>query len=204
MRRGEAAAAIAAAIGPDTIVVCSLGSTSRAWRSVGAPNPTYYGSDPMGLAASLALGLALAVRPRRVVHLAGDGDLVMNLQVLLAISGAPSCPLATIVFANHRYETGGGQPLPGNADTDLELVGRGAGLHVVASPATPTDLALAVPQLWGAAAPGFCVLTVEPEASPYGGPGDSSGVEERTRFLDALRLPPATTSSPTLAKEPPS
>lgn len=190
MRRDEAAAAIAAAVGEDPVVVCSLGSTSRAWRSVEAPNPTYYGSDPMGLAASLALGLALAVRPRRVLHLAGDGDLAMNLQALLALAGAPPCALAVVVFANGRYETGGGQPLAGNDRTDLAAIGRGAGLHVVDTPPDAGALGATCDRLWSGSAPGFCVLDIDAEDAPYGGPGAHSGAEERASFLARLRAGP--------------
>ncbi len=187
MKRGDVAQAIAAAIGPEPIVVCSLGSTSRAWRELGAPNPTYYGSDPMGLAASLALGLALAVRPRRVLHLAGDGDLTMNLQALLAHAGAPPCALAVAVFHNGRYETGGGQPLAGNDATSLARIAEGAGLRVLASPVDLDGVASVAARLWDGDAIGFTTVPVEAEASPYGGPGDWSGVEERTLFLDRLR-----------------
>ena len=186
MKRAEVADTIARGIGPEPVVVCSLGSTSRAWRDVGAPNPTYYASDPMGLAGSLALGLALALRPRRVLHLAGDGDLMLNLGVLVAIAGAPPCSLAVVVFANHRYETGGGQPLAGGPHTSLAAMAAGAGLRVLPSPSNPLDLLASTGALWEGAGTGFCVVPVEPEPSPYGGPGEWSGVEERVRFLQQL------------------
>jgi thiamine pyrophosphate-dependent acetolactate synthase large subunit-like protein len=186
VKRGEVAATIARGIGPEPVVVCSLGSTSRAWRDVGAPNPTYYASDPMGLAGSLALGLALAVRPRRVLHLAGDGDLMLNLGVLVAIAGAPPCSLAVVVFANRRYETGGGQPLAGGPHTSLAAIAAGAGLRVLPSPSNPLDLLASAGALWDGAGTNFCMVPVEPEPSPYGGPGEWSGVEERVRFLQQL------------------
>ena len=187
MRRGEAAAAVAAALAPDDLVVCSLGSTGRAWRESGGDNLTYHASDPMGLAASLALGLALAVRPRRVVHLAGDGDLSMNLQVLPALAGSPSSGLAVVVFHNGRYETGGGQPLAAGPATDLAALAAGAGLRVPPSPTTPDGLTDVVADLWSGDGVGLVVVDVEPEPSPYGGPGEWSGVEERTHFVRRLR-----------------
>jgi thiamine pyrophosphate-dependent acetolactate synthase large subunit-like protein len=191
MRRGELAAAVAAAVGPDPLVVCSLGSASRAWRGARAPNLTYYASDPMGASGSLALGLALAVRPRRVLHLAGDGDLTMNLQVLLALAGAPPCGLAVLVVANHRYETGGGQPLAGAGPgaTDLPGVAAAAGLRVVPAPVSLADVPATVGALWDGPGVGFAAADVEPEPSPYGGPGEWSGVEERALFLQRLRHP---------------
>ena len=199
MRRADAAATIASAIGPEPVVVCSLGSTSRAWASIGAPNAVHFGSDPMGLAGSVALGLALAVRPRRVVWLAGDGDLTMNLEVLLAISGAPRCELAVVVFHNGRYETGGGHPLAGSG-SDLGTVARGAGLRVLDSPAVTAELAAACGELWGQPKTAFCVLDIETEDAPYGGPGEHSGAEARLLFQRRLRetaTPPADDTRPT-------
>ena len=45
----------------DDIVVCGLGATEAAFKEAVPINPTYYASDPMGLWASIALGLALAL-----------------------------------------------------------------------------------------------------------------------------------------------
>lgn len=198
MRREVAAATIAAAIGHEPVVVCSLGSTSRAWAAIDAPNAVHFGSDPMGLAGSVALGLALAVRPRRVLWLAGDGDLTMNLEVLLAISGAPQCELAVVVFHNDRYETGGGHPLAG-AGVDLGVLARGAGLRVIDAPVEPDDLTAACGRLWGEPGVAFCVLDIEMEAAPYGGPGEYSGAEARAMFQRRLRetATPTTDEAPT-------
>ena len=70
----------------DDLVVCGLGATEAAFKEAAPVNPTYYASDPMGIWASLALGLALARPKQRVTLLAGVGDLLMNLQVLATIA----------------------------------------------------------------------------------------------------------------------
>ncbi len=185
MKRGELAGAIAAATeGEDVVVVTSLGSTSRAWRSVGARNPTFYGSDPMGLAASTALGLAIARLPNRVLFLAGDGDLMMSATALFAIAGATDVALGIVVFANDRYETGGGQPLAGNARTDLAALAAAAGLRAVIGP--HDSIADLLAALFAEPGVALAVVEVEPEASPYGGPGTVSGAEDRQRFRDEL------------------
>ena len=60
MRRSEGAALVREQVGPADLVICGLGSNGRAWRALGAPNLTYYASDPMGMGPALSLGLALA------------------------------------------------------------------------------------------------------------------------------------------------
>lgn len=151
------------------------------------PEPAFYGSDPMGLAASVALGVAIARAPRRVLFLAGDGDLLMSLTALVAMAGAPDVSLGVVVFANGRYETGGAQSLPGGARTDLATLAAGAGVRVLPdAPGDAEEAASMIDALFAVPGAALCVMPVSVEASPYGGPGALSGAEERRRFQDAL------------------
>lgn len=190
MRRGELAAAIAAAA-PDHVIITSLGSAGRAWREHGGRNPTFFGSDPMGAAPGLALGAALARPDLRFLLLEGDGDLVMNLGVLLAIAGAEPANLRVIVFHNGRYETGGGQPLAAAGRADLAAVALGAGwpwARTLERAASGATLRAGVEALLTApVAPALLVAEVDTEASPYGGPGELSGAEARAGFQEQLR-----------------
>ena len=86
MKRNELAQRVKDRLHRDDLVVCGLGATEAAFRHVVAPCPTYYASDPMGVWSSVALGLALAQPARRVMLLAGDGDLLMSLQSLATIA----------------------------------------------------------------------------------------------------------------------
>src|SRR5215469_8282148 len=98
---------------PRALVYCALGSSSRTWLAQNAPQPSYYGSDPMGIALSAALGLALARPKRSVLFIGGDGDLVMSLGSLITVVGAAPGNLKVLIFDNGRYETGGSQLLAG-------------------------------------------------------------------------------------------
>ncbi|XRQ09592.1 thiamine pyrophosphate-dependent enzyme [Actinomadura welshii] len=187
MRRLDLARTVAAALAADDIVICSLGSAGRAWREASAPNLTYFASDPMGMAPSLALGFALA-RPRdRVVLIEGDGDLAMNLGVLAALAGAAPPNLRVVVFANGRYETGGGQELAGRLD--LGAAARACGWERVESPppdADGTAVAAAVRRLYGAEGMAMLVQAVETEASPYPKAGRWSPAEDKAVFQRTL------------------
>lgn len=187
MRRSVAAKLLRERLDPKDIVVCSLGSTGRAWREQGAPHLTYFASDPMGTAPALALGLAIARPDRRVVLLEGDGDLAMNLGVLLTIAGAAPKNLRVAVFTNARYETGGGQPLPGAERLSYAAIAKGAGWPWAREARDEKESAALVYQLLSRTELGLVALHVEAEASPYpADPGPTSQAEDRAAFQKML------------------
>ena len=187
MRRSVAAKLFAERLAPDDIVVCGLGSTGRAWREQNAPHLTYWASDPMGMAPSLALGLALARPERRIVLLEGDGDLLMNLGVLVTIAGAAPQNLRAAVFINDRYETGGGQPLPNAGAIAFAQVAAGTGWRWTGEAHDETQATRLVSGLLQVEGPGFLALHVEAEPSPYpADPGPTSQAEDRTVFQRRL------------------
>jgi thiamine pyrophosphate-dependent acetolactate synthase large subunit-like protein len=187
MRRAAAAGLFAKLLAPDDIVVCGLGSTRRAWFEIGAPQLTYNASDPMGMAPALALGLALARPDRRIVLLEGDGDLAMNLGVLITIAGAAPTNLRVAVFINDRYETGGGQPLPNAGRISYVTLAAGAGwpwtgeAHDETQAQRLCSALLELPHL------GLLAIHVDAEPSPYpADPGPTSQAEDRALFQRRL------------------
>ncbi len=83
----------------------------------------------MGKASSVALGVAMARPDRRVVVLDGDGGLLMNLGSLVTIAGQQPKNLIHIVFEDGKYQTTGGQPVPGAGTFDLAGMARSAGIQ---------------------------------------------------------------------------
>lgn len=189
MRRAVLAQTIAE-LAPEHVVLTSLGTAGRAWRDHGGPNPTFYGSDPMGAAPGLALGAALARPDLEFLLLEGDGDLVMNLGSLLAVADAAPANLRVIVFDNGRYETGGGQPLAAAGRADLAAIAAGAGwprVRRLDRAASREEIRAAVGELLATpSGPALLVAEVDEEASPYGGPGEHSGAEARVIFQQEL------------------
>jgi thiamine pyrophosphate-dependent acetolactate synthase large subunit-like protein len=185
MRRGELASLVAELLGPRHIVICGLGSTTYAWKATGSQIPAFYAADPMGLAPGLALGFALASQDREVILLEGDGDLIMNLGVLLTMADTAPENLRTIVFHNGRYETGGNQPLPAVGRMRLAGIAEAAGFSWTAQydwGASTEEVSAAVSELLQAPTPALLVVGIDAEHAPYGGPGDYSGAEERAEF----------------------
>lgn len=187
MRRSTAARLIQERLKETDVVVCGLGSTARAWRELGSAHLTYYASDPMGMAPSLALGLALARPDRRIVLLEGDGDLTMNLGVLVTIAGAGPPNLRIAVFVNERYETGGGQPLPNAGHIGYARIAEGAGFPWSADARDEASATKSLTELLTRDGLGLVAVRVEAEASPYPAePGPTSQAEDRARFQRRL------------------
>ena len=90
---------------------------------------TIYGMD-MFYALPMALGVALAWPSQKVVALEGDGDMLGSLGVLTTVARYQPANLIIIVFDNGVYlTTGSGRAVAATATgTDIEQVGRGAGL----------------------------------------------------------------------------
>lgn len=183
--RDEIAAAVDHIAPANAMIVCGLGSSSRAWRERTSDRPSYYASDPMGLAVPLAAGAALADPDLEVICLVGDGDLVMGAAALITVGAAAPVNLHVCVLDNGRYETGGGLLRPGADRADLAGLAAAAGWTALVHPAA-ADLTATVTAWLGEPGPAMLVVPVAIQAAPYGGAGRWSGVEERVLFELAL------------------
>jgi len=88
----------------------------------------FYMLGSMGLAAPIALGVALAQPKRRVFALEGDGSLLMQLGSLATIAMVAPRNLAIVVWDNGMYQITGHQKTATAEIADLVEIARGAGL----------------------------------------------------------------------------
>jgi thiamine pyrophosphate-dependent acetolactate synthase large subunit-like protein len=144
----------------------------------------FYMWNSMGMASSIALGLALARPDLRVVVLDGDGSLLMNLSSLATEITSRASNLVHVVWDNGGWEITGGQPVGSPFGVDLEAVARGCGF---ARTATVDDLdafrgvfadAMADDEPWA------IVGKVAPGDSPYR--PSKNCVALRDRFMAAV------------------
>ena len=93
----------------------------------------FYMWNSMGMASSIALGLALARPDLRVIVLDGDGSILMNLGSLATERATGVTNLVHIIWDNGGWEITGGQPAGSPFGVDLETVARGCGFVRTAS-----------------------------------------------------------------------
>ena len=91
------------------LVISANGYISRHLFKRHDRNSNFYMLGSMGLASSIALGVALAKPDRKVIAIDGDGNLLMSLGTLAMIGGCCPKNLIHIVIDNEQYETTGGQ-----------------------------------------------------------------------------------------------
>ena len=187
MKRVALATLVRERLKPDDLVVCGLGATEAAFKEAGPVGPTYFASDPMGLWPSIALGLALARPDKQVMFLAGDGDLLMNLQVLATIAAAPVKNLRIVVFQNGAYSSTGGQPLAGGGRLSFSTIATGAGFSWAMEARADQDIRHCLDELFGRDGPALAAIHLEDEPCPAEPAGPLAQVEQRTLFMQALQ-----------------
>ncbi|MBN1802407.1 MAG: sulfopyruvate decarboxylase subunit beta [Candidatus Lokiarchaeota archaeon] len=126
MKRYEAIKEIAKIL-QDELVVCNLGVPSKEFFNAKDRPENFYMMGSMGLASSIALGLALARPDKKIWCIEGDGALLMNLGSLCTIANLNPKNMTLIVIDNGVYGSTGGQKTHTSQATRLEQVAIGAG-----------------------------------------------------------------------------
>jgi thiamine pyrophosphate-dependent acetolactate synthase large subunit-like protein len=175
---------LARVVDDDVIVVTSLGGVRVEWHTL-RPSPLNFNVHNLGLASSVALGVAVSLPDRRVVCLDGDASLLFNLGSLATVAFAGVTNLVHIVFDNASHESCGGVPTATSLTTDLATIAAGAG-RPTWSASTLDEFTAALEELWAFDTGGFlhCITmsVIEEETVPV--PYDH--VEMKHRFMRAL------------------
>lgn len=97
----------AAAHDAEAIIVAEIGSQSQ-WLYATGDDPSHlYLTGPMGMAPSVAMGVALACPDIPVLAICGDGSLAMNLNALVTLSHHAPQNLTLALMDNGVYELTG-------------------------------------------------------------------------------------------------
>lgn len=121
------------------LVVSANGHISRQLFNCRDRSANFYMLGSMGLASSIALGVALAQPSRKVIAIDGDGNLLMSLGGLAMIGGCRPTNLIHIVIDNEQYATTGGQ-LSLSANVDLVNVALAAGYDTACASKSSLEL----------------------------------------------------------------
>lgn len=92
----------------DELVIASCGMISREVYFVRDRPENFYVMGSMGASVGIGIGLALNIE-RRVLVIAGDGEVLMNLGTLVLMNKLKLPNLSVYVLDNNIYQTTGGQ-----------------------------------------------------------------------------------------------
>lgn len=182
MNKTAAVDAVIAATLDEPIIFTTGYSCRIANGSADRPNH-FYMTGSMGLASSIATGVALTTG-RTTVVVDGDGSVLMNPVGLITAGGLPDLPLVHVVLDDGRYASTGGQLVP---STRADLCGhaRASGYRRVFSTASLDEFALLLrDELTDVSSPVFihCILTDADVAVP--GRIDADLRDHARRFHD--------------------
>ena len=183
--RYEAIARVLDHVGERDLVISTTGMISREVFATDDRQGNFYMIGSMGLASSLALGLALLQPQRPVYVLEGDGSALMSLGALPLIGAEVPRNLVHVIMDNEVYESTGSQPSI-SSKVSLASIGEASGYGSVARSEdvhTLNDALLACGR-----GPGPHLIVVKVGIAPVDGiPRVShSPVEIRDRFRDRV------------------
>jgi thiamine pyrophosphate-dependent acetolactate synthase large subunit-like protein len=181
VKRIEVLRALAPLVTDEDLVVVSLGGTGLEWNAVRPGDGNLY-LVAMGCNTPVALGLALALKHRRIVLLETDGSLLLTLGALATVGNVAPDNLRIFVMDNQGYERVRHDISATRGKTDLAAVARGCGIANATVVRTPLDFTEAATRAMEGNGLSFVVAKVESgiaDVPPR--PGD--GIEDKFRFV---------------------
>lgn len=146
----------------DELVVHANGFISRESFNIDDRLGNFYMIGSMGLASSIALGVALNRPGRRVVVFDGDGNVLMNLGSIALIGATQPKNLVHFVFDNEAYGSTGNQRTI-SGQVALEEIARSSGYQRVHRVETPTALRTLAQEFLAQPGPSFLLIKIEPD-----------------------------------------
>jgi thiamine pyrophosphate-dependent acetolactate synthase large subunit-like protein len=128
MNRLDLTKRLVAKLKHEEAVIGGIGNANFDLYAAGKRAQNFYMLGSMGLAAPIALGVALAQPKRRVFALEGDGSLLMQLGSLATVAMVKPSNLAIVVWDNGMYQITGAQKTATADTADLVEMARGAGI----------------------------------------------------------------------------
>ena len=112
-------------------VVCNLGAPSRELYNLKDRVENFYMLGSMGLASSIAFGIAIAKPQKKIWCIDGDGSLLMNLGSLSTIANNKPTNFTLILIDNGSYGSTGNQKTYTSKKTKLEIIAEGSGFDSI-------------------------------------------------------------------------
>ena len=149
----------------DEPVVCATGYIARSAQKAKDRLENFYMIGSMGLASSIALGVALSKPRRKVIALDGDGAVLMNLGSLATVGALKVANFIHVVIDNGVYESTGNQPTL-TSSIALDKIAQSAGYATVRRVENADALKKEMPFLLSKNGPSFLLVKVSSDAAP--------------------------------------
>lgn len=181
MKRIDCLRQLAAGVTDDDLVIASLGGTGLEWGAV-RPGPNNLFLIAMGCNTPVAIGLALALKHRRIILLETDGSLLLGLGALATLGNLLPANLRIVVFDNEGYERVNHNVSATKGRTDLAAVAKACGIESAHTVRTDKEFAASSDAAMAGTGLSFIVAKVDPGiADVPGRPTD--GIEEKYNFV---------------------
>jgi thiamine pyrophosphate-dependent acetolactate synthase large subunit-like protein len=181
VKRIDVLRALAPFIKDDDLVVVSLGGTGLEWNAV-CPGDKNLFLVAMGCNTPVALGLALALKHRRIILLETDGSLLLNLGALATLGNVAPDNLRVFVMDNQGYERVRHDISATRGKADLAAIAQGCGILQARTVRTELEFAEAAKAAMEGNELSFVVAKVESGiANVAPRPGD--GIEDKFKFV---------------------
>jgi thiamine pyrophosphate-dependent acetolactate synthase large subunit-like protein len=128
LNRAELTKRLVSKLKHDEAVVAGIGNTNWDLFAAGHRPQNFYMLGSMGLACSIAMGVALAQPDRGVIALEGDGSILMSLGCLATVGKVAPRNLTIVIWDNGVYQITGKQATATAGSTDIVAVAKGAGI----------------------------------------------------------------------------
>jgi len=169
---------------PQALIVAGPGNAKFDLAATGDRPQHFYIWNSLGLAPSIGLGLALAQPEQQIIVLDGDGGTLMNPGALVTIARLAPSNLLHIVWDNAQYQLTGGQPTATATVTDLAAMGRGIGLHYVATVTNMREFKAGL-EIWlKEPGPWLVVAKIDNSPAPARPPKDPVWI--KLRFMETI------------------
>jgi thiamine pyrophosphate-dependent acetolactate synthase large subunit-like protein len=163
LTRIHAVRALHAAVPSDAGVVYANGYISRAGHACDRRARNFFMIGSMGLAASIALGVALRTDgDPPVVVVDGDGNVLMGLGALPMVGAWRPKAFLHVVLDNRTYASTGGQATVAHA-VDLPAAGRACGYAAARAAVDEPEIAAAVAEWRGGLSPYLLRVAISPD-----------------------------------------
>lgn len=164
----------------DALVVAA-GLAAREWQAL-RPSDGNFRPRTLGLASSIALGIALGLPHRKVIVIDGDGAFLMNLCGLPTIAWQNPPNLIHLLFDNQCYEASGATETATVTGTDAVVLVKGAGYRHACWVKSPKVFREEFLKAWKRNEFSFIAARVEP-GQPELPPIGVDEVENKYRFV---------------------